>query len=82
MIAAAYTATGLVLAGCAAYWLAVSGSHLARCIRYRAERLRYARRMRGPLPARDQDIPYDKRAWRKFLETWDDTSTDPERSRT
>jgi hypothetical protein len=80
--AAAWAIPALTLAGCAAYWLAVSGSHPARYIRYRAERRRYVRRMRGSLPARDQGVPYDRRAWRAFLEAWDAPAARAERTRT
>jgi hypothetical protein len=38
--------------------------------------------MLGPLPARDQDIPYNRLQWLAFLDTWDEPAARPERTRT
>ena len=53
-----------------------------RAARYHLTRLRYARRMRGPLPARDQGVPYDRRAWLAILDAWDGPAAPAERTRT
>lgn len=70
--AAAYTAMGLTIA---ATGYALIGrqrlAYLTRAARYHITRRRYARRMLGPLPAWDQDVPYNRREWRAFLEAWD-----------
>jgi hypothetical protein len=79
MIALAWAAPVLVLAGCGAY--AATYGHPIRAARYHLARLRYARRMRGPLPARDQGIAYDRAAWLAFLDAWDARPA-AERSRT
>jgi hypothetical protein len=81
MIALAWAAPVLVLAGCAAYAAAVLRASPLRAARYRLARLRYARRMRGPLPERDQGIAYDRRAWLAILDAWDAPAARTERSR-
>jgi len=85
--ASAYTATGVILAGCGAYaWCVLGGrqrlAYLRRAARYHLTRRRYARRMNGPLPARDQDVPYDRRRWLAILDAWDAPAARPERTRT
>lgn len=87
MTASAYTAMGLTIAGCAAYaWCVLDGrkqaAYLRRVARYHLTRRRYARRMRGPLPARDQGVPYDRRQWLAILDAWEAPAARPERSRT
>lgn len=88
--ALAYAAVILVLAGCCAYAYSIQAGHeqldclrfpvrAARCHRIRR---RYARRMRGPLPARDQDIPYSRRQWLAILDAWEAPAAPAERSRT
>jgi hypothetical protein len=42
-----------------------------RAARYHITRRRYWRRMRGPLPQRDQGIPYDRQAWLAILDAYD-----------
>ena len=77
-----------VIAGCAACaWSARPGrparySLPVRAARYHLTRRRYARRMRGPLPAHDQGVPYDRRRWLAILEAWDAPAARPERTRT
>jgi hypothetical protein len=81
--AAAYAAMGLTIAGCG--YALIGRQRLAclrRAVRYHLERHRYVSRMRGPLPGRDQDVPYDRRQWRAFLEAWDAPAAPPERTRT
>ncbi len=87
MTAAAWAAPFLVLAGCAAYAASVLPGRerlafLRRAARYHLTRRRYARRMRGPLPARDQGIGYDRRAWLAALDAWEAPAARTERSRT
>jgi hypothetical protein len=92
MIAAAYTAIGLILACIACIWCAMDGPgaarlrraarHYLRAARYHLLRRRYARRMRGPLPDRDQGVPYCRREWLAFMDAWDEPAARPERSRT
>ena len=91
MTALAYAACGLTLAGCAAYAIrAIPGyetlrkqiAYLRRVARYHLLRRRYARRMRGPLPARDQGVPYDRRQWLAIQDAWDGPAARPERTRT
>lgn len=52
-----------------------------RAARYHRMRRRYARRMTGPLPERDQRIPYSRREWLAILDAYDGPAP-PERSRT
>jgi hypothetical protein len=85
--ALAYTAVGVILAGCGAYaWDVLDGrqriAYLRRAARYHITRRRYARRMRGPLPASEQDIPYDRRSWLAALDAWEAPAVEPERTRT
>ena len=72
-----------VIAGCA---YALIGrerlAYLRRAARYHLTRRRYARRMRGPLPAHDQGVPYDRRRWLDFMDAWDAPAARPERTRT
>ena len=83
MTAAAYAIPGLALAGCA---YALIGrerlAYLRRAARYHLTRRRYARRMRGPLPDREQGVPYDRRRWLDFMDAWDAPAARPERTRT
>ena len=53
-----------------------------RAARYHLTRLRYARRMRGPLPWWDQGVPYDRRRWLDFMDAWDAPAARPEKTRT
>jgi hypothetical protein len=74
--AAAWTVVVVILAGCAAYAVSVLDgrqrlAYLTRAARYHIARRRYARRMLGPLPARDQDVPYSRREWLAILDAWD-----------
>ena len=86
----AYTVMGLVILTCIAIGYAITGdggerarySFPVRAARYHLTRLRYARRMRGPLPARDQGVPYDRRAWLAILDAWDGPAAPAERTRT
>ena len=77
-----------VIAGCAACaWSArrdrrARYSLPVRAARYHLTRRRYARRMRGPLPPRDQGVPYDRRRWLAILDAWDAPAARPERTRT
>ena len=89
--AIAYAACGLTLAGCAAYAIrAIPGyetlrkqiAYLRRVARYHLLRRRYARRMRGPLPARDQGIWYDRRRWLEVQDAWEAPAAPAEKSRT
>jgi len=50
--------------------------------RWHLTRRRYTRRMRGPLPPRDQGIPYDQRRWLTALDAWEAPAAPHERSRT
>jgi hypothetical protein len=75
------TATALTLAVPAA-WAAGHLRFWARAARYHRTRHRYARRMHGPLPAREQGIPYDRRRWLAVLDAWEAPAARPERSRT
>ena len=52
-----------------------------RAARYHLTRHR-TRRMRGPLPARDQGIAYDRLKWLAILDTWEEPAARPERTRT
>jgi len=83
MTAAAYTVMGLTIA---ATGYALIGrerlAYLRRAARYHLTRRRYARRMRGPLPDRDQGVPYDRRRWLAILDAWDAPAARPERTRT
>jgi hypothetical protein len=54
----------------------------ARRARSRLTRRRYARRMRGPLPARDQGIWYDRRRWLEVQDAWEAPAAPAEKSRT
>lgn len=87
--AAAYgcTAVGVIVAGFGVYaWDVLDGrqrlAYLRSAARYHLTRRRYARRMRGPLPARDQGIPYDRRRWLAALDAWEAPAAPPERTRT
>jgi hypothetical protein len=77
-----------VIAGCAACaWSArrdrpARYSLPVRAARYHLTRLRYARRMRGPLPASEQGIGYDRRRWLAALDAWEAPAAPPERTRT
>jgi hypothetical protein len=53
-----------------------------RAARYRITRRRYWRRMRGPLPRRDQGIPYDRHAWLAILDAYDARPARTVRTRT
>jgi len=55
---------------------------LRAAIRYHLTRRRYTRRMRGPLPARDQGIWYDRRRWLEVQDAWDEPAAPTEKSRT
>lgn len=53
-----------------------------RQLRHHLTRRRYYRRMRGPLPARDQRIPYNRREWLAIIDAYDARPARTERSRT
>jgi hypothetical protein len=53
-----------------------------RAARYRITRRRCYRRMRGPLPRRDQGIPYDRQAWLAILDAYDARPARTVRTRT
>jgi hypothetical protein len=53
-----------------------------RAARHHLTRRRYARRMRGPLPGRDQGIWYDRRRWLEVQDAWGEPAARTERSRT
>ena len=72
----------LALAACAAWAARACRWRPVRAARYRLTRLRYARRMRGPLPARDQDVPYCRRRWLEVLDAYEAAPARAERSRT
>jgi hypothetical protein len=92
VIAAACAACGLIIASTACIWCAMDGPgaarlrrtarHYLRVARYHLLRRRYARRMRGPLPDRDQGVPYCRREWLATLDAWDEPAARTERTRT
>ena len=41
-----------------------------RQARYHLTRRRYYRRMRGPLPRRDQRVPYDRETWWDIIDAY------------
>jgi hypothetical protein len=53
-----------------------------RQARYHLTRRRYWRRMRGPLPRRDQGVPYDRQAWLAILDAYDARPARTVRTRT
>ena len=79
--AVAYTITVAVLIGCAACGRRQL-AYLRRAARYHLTRRRYARRMQGPLPARDQGVAYGRREWLAALDAWEAPAARRERTRT
>jgi hypothetical protein len=83
----ACVACGLIAAGCiACVWCTLGGrkqaAYLRRVARYHLLRRRYARRMHGPLPGHDQDVPYDHWGWLAALDAWEAPAARTEETRT
>lgn len=53
-----------------------------RQVRYHLARRRYHRQMHGPLPARDQGIPYDRLRWLAILDAFEAPPARTVRTRT